>query len=95
MATMYVSYYGGSFMGVAHDPIGSTTITTSGATAKTDAAAPDGAQIVGVISDAAHYVNIGAQASVTATAANGVYVPANQERLITISPGSGVAAITV
>ena len=94
MATMYVSYLGGALQGVASTPIGSTTITTSGSTAKTAVAAPAGARIVIVVSDAPHYVNVGPQATVTASAANSIYVPANAERHIIIEPGSGVAAIT-
>ena len=94
MPTVFCSFYGGSHMGVAHDPISSQAITTSGTTAKTATAAPDGAQIVGLVGDAAHYVNIGPQATVTVTAATGVYVPSGAERLITIPPGYGVAAIT-
>lgn len=95
MATMYVSYLGGVQFGVAKDPISATTITTSGSTAKTSAAAPASACIAVVVSDAAHYVNVGPQASVTAAASNGMYVPANVERHIAINPGDGVAAITV
>lgn len=95
MATMYVSYLGGVQHFVGKEPISATTITTSGSTAKTSAAAPDGASIAVVFSDAAHYVNTGPQASVTAAASNGMYVPANVERHIAINPGDGVAAITV
>ena len=95
MATMYVSYLGGVQYSVAKEPISATTITTSGTTAKTAAAAPAEAAIAVVISDAAHYVNTGAQASVTAAASNGMYVPANVERHIAINPGDGIAAITV
>lgn len=95
MATMYVSYLGGVQFGVAKEPISATTITTSGTTAKTGSAAPDAASIAIVISDAAHYVNTGPQASVTAAASNGIYVPANVERHFAINPGDGIAAITV
>lgn len=95
MATMYVSYLGGVQYGVAKEPLSAVTITTSGTTAKTAAAAPAGAAIAVVISDAAHYVNTGPQASVTAAASNGMYVPANVERHIAINAGDGVAAITV
>ena len=95
MATLYVSYIGGVQNMVAKDPIGATTVTTSGTTAKTGAAAPAGTAIAVVFSDAAHYVNTGPQASVTAAAATSMYVPANVERHIAINPGDGVAAITV
>ena len=95
MATLYVSYLGGVQYMVGKDPMGADPITTSGATAKTAAAAPDGATIAVIISDAAHYVNTGPQASVTASAANGMYVPANVERHLAINLGDGVAAITV
>lgn len=95
MATMYVSYLGGAYKGVASSPLSAVTITTSGTTAKTAAAAPADAQIAIVVSDAAHYVNVGPQDTVTAAASNGMYVPANVEREIVINPGDGVAAITV
>lgn len=95
MATMYVSYLGGVQFGVAKDPVSATTITTSGTTAKTGAAAPADAMIAVVVSDTAHYVNTGPQATVEAAASNGMYVPANVERHIAINPGDGVAAITV
>lgn len=95
MATMYVSYLGGVQHGVAKEPIGSTTITTSGTSAKTGSAPPSGTAIAVVVSDAAHYVNVGTFASVTAAASTGMYVPANVERHLSINPGEGVAAITV
>lgn len=95
MATMYVSYLGGVQYMVAKEPIAAVTITTSGTTAKTAAAAPPGAAIAVIVSDAAHYVNTGPQASVTAAATNSMYVPANVERHFAINPGDGVAAITV
>lgn len=95
MATMYVSYIGGAYLGVATTPISAVTITTSGSTAKTAAAAPAEARIAIVVSDAAHYVNTGPQDTVTAAASNGIYVPANVERHLIINPGDGVAAITV
>jgi hypothetical protein len=95
MATFYVSYLGGAQFGVAKEPISTVTITTSGSTAKTAAAAPADAAIVTVFSDAAHYVNVGPQTSVTAAASNGMYVPAGCAREIAINPGDGVAAITV
>lgn len=95
MATLHVSYLGGVQYLVAKDPLGAVTVTTSGTTAKTAAAAPAGAAIAVIVSDAAHYVNTGPQATVTAAATNSMYVPANAERHIAINPGDGVAAITV
>ena len=95
MPTMYVSYLGGVDKMVGKEPISCVTITTSGTTAKTATAAPSNACIAVVVSDAAHYVNTGPQASVEAAASNGIYVPANIERHLAINPGDGVAAITV
>lgn len=95
MATMYVSYLGGVQYGVAREPLATVTITTSGTTAKTAAAAPAGAAIAVVFSDAPHYVNTGPQAGVEAADTSGMFVPANVERHIAINPGDGVAAITV
>lgn len=95
MPTMYVSYLGGVQNLVGKEPISATTITTSGTTAKTAAAAPAEAAIAVIVSDTAHYVNVGPQASVTAAASNGMYVPANVERHLAINPGDGVAAITI
>lgn len=95
MPTVYCSFYGGSHLGARYDPISPAVITTSIVTAKTASGAPDGAQIVGIEGDAAHYVNIGPQATVEASTTQGVYVPANTERLFAIPPGYGVAAITV
>jgi hypothetical protein len=94
MATAYVSYLGGVAYSVAKEPIAAVTITTSGTTAKTADAAPSNATIAVFFSDAAHYVNTGPQADVTAAAMNGIYVPANIERHLVINPGDGVAAIT-
>jgi hypothetical protein len=94
MPTVFCSFYGGSHLGVATDPISTQSITTSGVTARTASAAPAGAQIVGIFGDAAHYVNIGPQASVVASATDGVYVGANTKEYITIPTGYGVAAIT-
>lgn len=95
MATLYVSYLGGVQDMVGKEPISVVTITTSGTTAKTAAAAPAEASIAVIWSDAAHIVNTGPQASVTAAATSGMLVPANTERHLKINPGDGVAAITV
>jgi hypothetical protein len=93
MATLYVSWLGGVEKYVAKDPLGCTTVTTSGTSAKTST--NPGAAIAVVFSDAAHYVNTGPSASVTATATNGIYVPANVERHIAMNFGDEIAAITV
>lgn len=92
MATLYVSYLAGSQYGVAKGPSGTTTITTSGTTAKSSA--NPGSAIAVVFSDAAHYVNVGPSASVTASAANGTYVPANIEREFALKADDEIAAIT-
>jgi hypothetical protein len=94
MATMYVSWLGGAQFNVAKSPVASETVTTSTVTAKSGAA-PAGSGIAMVTSDTAHYVAVGPQATVTATATNGIYVPANCVREIAINPGDGVAAITL
>ena len=96
MATLYVSYFSFEEKKVASGLVGSTTITTSGTSAATADVIPDSAGIVAVHSDAAHYVTIGNDP--TATATNGVYVPANATREIAVSPVNKdlkVAAITV
>lgn len=95
MATLRVSYLGGVQYGVAKEPLAYETVDTSASTAKTAGAAPAGANIAVVVSDAAHIVNTGPFSTVTAAATNGIYVPANVERHIAINPGDGVAAITV
>ena len=94
MATLQVSYIGGVENHVARTILGGTTITTSGTSAKTAVAAPLGTEIAIVVSDAAHRVVSAPQASVTATATNGLYVPANVEREFAINAGDGIAAIT-
>jgi hypothetical protein len=94
MATLFISFIGGVENGVASKVLGSATVTTSGTSAKTATAAPTGASIAIVVSDAAHYVAFGPQATVTAAAANGIYVPANIERHVAINAGNGIAAIT-
>ena len=93
MATLYVSYVGGVQYGVAKSPMGTDTIATSGTSAKSDA--NTGASVAVVFSDAAHYVAVGPAASVVASAANGIYVPANVQRELALNPGDEVAAITV
>ena len=93
MADLRVSYIGGVESGVAKEPMGSQTVTTSGTSAKSNT--NPGAGIVVVFSDAAHWINIGPAASVTATATNGMYLPANVERHLALGAGEEVAAITV
>ena len=95
MPTVFVSYVAGVQNMIAKEPCGAVTITTSATSAKTASAAPAEAAIAVIVSDAAHYVNTGPQATVTASAANGMYVPANAERHLVINAGDGVAAITV
>lgn len=94
MATLYVSWYGTIDDGIAETPISTSVVTTSAVSAKTSAA-PANAKFCIVEGDAAHYVAVGAQASVTAAASSGVYVGANSPRPIGIKAGDGVAAITV
>ena len=95
MATLTVSYLGGAQFGVAKTPLGTVSITTGGTSAKTAAAAPAGAAIAVLHSDAAHYVNTGPQASVTAAAGTGFLLRAGVEREFAINAGDGIAAITV
>ena len=95
MATLYVSYLGGVDYSVAKNPLGSATITTSGTTARAAGNATRSAAIAVVTSDAAHYVSVGPADSVTASAATGLYVGANQQREIALGLGEDVAAITV
>lgn len=95
MATLYVSYIGGVSNGVANNPLGCVTVTTSTTSAKTTGNANRGAALVSVFSDTAHYVTAGPSASVVATAANSIYVPANVERHLAIDVGEEIAAITL
>lgn len=91
MATLYVSWIGGVSNNCAREPIKSETVTTSGTSAQSGAN-PSGA-IVQLFSDAAHYVDVGSDP--TATAANGVYVPASTLYHIAVPDGVKIAAITV
>lgn len=93
MATLYVSYFSGVQSGVGKGPAGTDVVTTSGTSAKS--ADNDGAVVVSVFSDSAHYVTTGPSATVTATAANGAYLPANTMLWLSINSGDEVAAITV
>lgn len=93
MADLYVSYYSGVQYGVGKGPAGTDVVSTSGTSEKsTD---NDGSPVVSVFSDAAHYVNTGPSASVTATIGTGVYLPANTLLWLALNPGDEVAAITV
>jgi hypothetical protein len=94
MPTLYVSWYGGVQHGIAKEPLSTSVVTTSGTSAKT-AVAPAGASLAIVEGDAAHYVNVGPEPSVTAASTNGGYVGSGKERPIAINPGDAVAAITV
>lgn len=91
MATLYVSWIGGVVSNCAQEPVKSETVTTSGTSAQSGAN-PAGA-VVQLFSDAAHYVDVGSDP--TATAANGVYVPANQVYHLSVPNGAKIAAITV
>lgn len=93
MADLRVSYIGGVESGVAKEPMGSQTVTTSGVSAKSNT--NPGAGIAVVFSDTAHWINTGPAASVTATATNGMFLPANVERHLALNVGDEVAAITV
>jgi hypothetical protein len=93
MASLYVSFYGGVDYGVASRPSGSEVVTTSGTSAKTSG--NDGGVVASVFSDAAHYVNVGPSASVTAAAGTSAYVPANTLVWLKLTQGDEIAAITV
>lgn len=90
MATLQISCLGGVADGVARQPLGLVALDTSTTSAR--ATLPSGTRIVAVWSDAAHHVAVGPAASASATATNGLYLPANTERHIFIDPGQTVAA---
>lgn len=95
MANLYVSLVGGVQYSVAKNPAGTATLTTSGTSTKTTLNANKQASVAVVYGDAAHYVTTGPSATVTASAANSIYVPANTARELALGPGEEVAAITV
>lgn len=90
MATLYVSYIGAVENGVSASPLGCETVTTSGTSAQATGNA--GAACIMLYSDAAHYVTFGANP--TATATNGIYVPASVPIWLD-NAGAKLAAITV
>lgn len=92
MADLRVSYIGGVEKGVAKEPMASQTVTTSATSARSTA--NPGAGIAVVFSDTAHWINTGPAATVTATATNGMFLPANVERHLALNLGEEVAAIT-
>lgn len=91
MASLYVSWIGDVTNGIGSSPMGSEVVTTSGTSAQSGAN-PAG-EAVQLFSDAAHYVAVGDNP--TATAGNGIYVPANQAFYLAIGNGKKIAAITV
>jgi len=94
MSTLRVSYFGGVQHGVAKEPMGAQTLSTSTTSARTNT--NPGASVVILFSSTAnHWVNTGPAASVEATATNGFFLPQNTERPIAINPGEEIAAITV
>ena len=88
MATLSISYFQGSALGVAKGPMGHENLTTSATTA--EATQNPGASIVGLYSDAAHYVKVGADA----TATNGMRLPASTLVFLAIDAGQEINAIT-
>lgn len=91
MATLYVSWLGGVVGPIGREPIKSETVTTSGTSAASST--NNDASVVQLFSDAAHYVDVGANP--TATATNGTYVPANTLYWLSVPAGVKIAAITV
>jgi hypothetical protein len=73
MANLIISFYGSAQNGCGSQPGGSQVVVTSAVSAQS-AANANGAEVVSLWSDTAHYVTVGANP--TATATNGVYVPA-------------------
>lgn len=94
MATLYVSFIGGKENGEYKEPLGTQVLTTS-TTPSVRTNTGTGASIAWVFSDAAHYVNVGPSASVTASATNGFYLPANEHVKIALNVGDEVAAISL
>ncbi|WP_230280265.1 hypothetical protein [Croceicoccus sp. Ery15] len=74
MASLIISYYGGVSNHCASSPLKSETVTTSGTSAQSTANT-SGAAVASLFSDTAHYFTIADNP--TASAANGVYLPAN------------------
>ena len=75
-------------------PTGVTqSITTSGSSAATSSAIAASTYVVLITATAAAYVTFGS--APTATAANGVMLPANWPTYFRISPGEKVAALQV
>jgi peptidoglycan hydrolase-like protein with peptidoglycan-binding domain len=97
MATLFVSYFENADKGIASGLLGNTTVTTSTSSAATTNAMPASAQIVCVISDAAHYVTFGS-GTPTAAAGTGFYLPANVQREFRVQQSGAplkVAGITL
>jgi len=91
MASLYISYFGNVDKHCAQDPLGSEIVTTSG-TSGQSTANPEFATVAKIQSDAAHYVNDGANP--TAAAGTGVYVAANEVLWLRLNRGYKLAAVT-
>ena len=91
MADLIISYYGGVTNQCAAIPLGSETVTTSGTSAQSGANDDFGA-VASLFSTTAHYVTSGSDP--TATAANGVYLPASTLVWLDLTNGHKFAAIT-
>lgn len=98
MASLYVSYFATVDKYCPGDPIRTDVITTSGTSAAISGTVPDGAVVLKIDSDAAHYVTINT-GTPTAAATNGAYQAANQPLWLRVRSSNRaalkVAAVTV
>lgn len=96
MGTVRVSCWGGVAAGIAKEPLGVVSITTSGANAQS-AAIPVGTEVVSVYGAEDHYIAIAANPD--ATGQTRFFVPAKSERDIRLasaatSGGTKIGAVT-
>lgn len=91
MATLYVSWLGGAVLNCAVDPVKGETVTTSGTSAQSGV--NPGGRVAQLYSDTAHYVMTGSDP--TASADNGLYVPANAIYWLSVGSRQRIAAIEV
>lgn len=98
MASLYISYFGNVDKHVAADPMKSEVVTTSTSSAP-GGTIPDGASVIKINSDTAHYVTIGTGTPTAAVGAGSFYLGANETIFLRVSTSSRaalkIAAVTL
>jgi hypothetical protein len=91
MASLFISYFGGSDKECAYDDLGAETVTTSASNAQSTANPKMGC-VAKIQSDTAHW--IATSANPTAAANTNTYLAANEVLWLRLNRGYKIGAIT-